>query len=84
MLTKPVVKITLKDMERNLSAYLRRAQAGETLVVTESGKPVVEIKQSIQLPTSPRPFALCAGEFMVPADFDAPLPDDLIADFEGR
>lgn len=26
----------------------------------------------------PRPFGLCAGEFTVPADFDAPLPDDIV------
>jgi hypothetical protein len=27
---------------------------------------------------------LSAGEFTVPEDFDAPLPDDVLADFEGR
>lgn len=32
----------------------------------------------------PRPFGLCAGEFTVPDDFDAPLPEDLLALFEGR
>lgn len=30
-----------------------------------------------------RPIGLCAGEFQVPNDFDAPLPDDLLQDFEG-
>ena len=29
-----------------------------------------------------RPFALCAGEFTVPPDFNDPLPEDLISDFE--
>lgn len=24
----------------------------------------------------PRPYGLCAGEFVVPQDFDAPLPED--------
>ena len=24
------------------------------------------------------PFGLCAGQFIVPADFDRPLPDDLL------
>jgi hypothetical protein len=31
-----------------------------------------------------RPFGLCAGEFVVPDDFDAPLPEDTLALFEGR
>ena len=28
-----------------------------------------------------RPFGLCAGQFTVPDDFDAPLPDDILAQF---
>jgi hypothetical protein len=31
-----------------------------------------------------RPFGLCAGEFTVPADFDDPLPEDILRDFEGE
>lgn len=30
-----------------------------------------------------RPFGLCAGEFTVPDDFDAPLPDEILQAFEG-
>ncbi len=30
-----------------------------------------------------RPFGLCAGEFVVPDDFDAPLPDEILSLFEG-
>ncbi|ACB52463.1 hypothetical protein cce_3115 [Crocosphaera subtropica ATCC 51142] len=30
-----------------------------------------------------RPFGLCAGEFTVPEDFDAPLPEDILNAFEG-
>ncbi len=29
-----------------------------------------------------RPFALCAGEFIVPHDFNAPLPEEILRDFE--
>ncbi|MEA5508956.1 prevent-host-death protein [Crocosphaera sp. UHCC 0190] len=31
-----------------------------------------------------RPFGLCAGEFTVPEDFDAPLPEDILSAFEGQ
>lgn len=31
-----------------------------------------------------RPFGLCAGEFIVPDDFDDPLPEDILQDFEGK
>jgi hypothetical protein len=30
----------------------------------------------------PRPFGLCKGEFVVPDDFDAPLPEEVMASFE--
>ena len=33
--------------------------------------------------TQPRPFGLCAGRFTVPADFDRPLPDEILKEFEG-
>jgi hypothetical protein len=30
----------------------------------------------------PRPFGLAAGTFVVPDDFDDPLPEDILQDFE--
>ena len=32
----------------------------------------------------PRPFGLCAGEFTVPANFDEPLPEEILSAFEGK
>lgn len=32
----------------------------------------------------PRPFGLCRGEFVVPDDFDAPLPESILDAFEGK
>jgi Protein of unknown function (DUF2281) len=29
-----------------------------------------------------RPFGLCAGEFTVPSDFNDPLPESILSDFE--
>ncbi|MBK5929487.1 DUF2281 domain-containing protein [Halochromatium salexigens] len=40
------------------------------------------IKDRHATPSEPRPFGLCAGEFEVPQDFDAPLPDDVLRTFE--
>lgn len=31
-----------------------------------------------------RPFGLCAGEFTTPADFDEPLPESVLQEFEGK
>jgi hypothetical protein len=34
--------------------------------------------------TQARPFGLCAGQFTVAADFDRPLPDEILKEFEGQ
>ena len=31
-----------------------------------------------------RPFGLCAGEFIIPEDFNAPLPEEILNAFEGK
>ena len=53
----------------------------------ESGEEYIPLERS-QLRLSEdgatRPFGLCAGEFVVPDDFDDPLPDDALDAFEGR
>ena len=40
------------------------------------------IKQRSSLLSGLRPVGLCQGEFIVPEDFDTPLPESLIRDFE--
>jgi hypothetical protein len=43
-------------------------------------------QQSICIQTTNflRPIGLCAGEFVVPDDFYAPLPEDILSAFEGK
>lgn len=81
-----MTQISIDEMKRDLPAFLQRVETGETLVLTKSGKPVAEIKPLIAKPLSTplRPFALCVGEFIVPDDFNAPLPESVLAEFEGR
>jgi prevent-host-death family protein len=80
-----MVRISIDDIQRDPTGILRRVETGETLRVTRSGKDVAEIKP---VPTGaarqPRPHGLAAGEFVVPIDFNAPLPDDILDAFEGK
>jgi antitoxin (DNA-binding transcriptional repressor) of toxin-antitoxin stability system len=79
--------VSIEEMERDLPGYLGRVQAGETLVVLKAGTPVAEIRPVSAAPASTRPkrpFGLCAGEFTVPDDFDDPLPEEILYQFEGR
>jgi len=77
----------MNDIERDLAGYILRVQSGETVVIVDADQPIAEIKRpSSHLRSEPhqlRPFGLCHGEFIVPADFDAPLPEEILIQFEG-
>jgi antitoxin (DNA-binding transcriptional repressor) of toxin-antitoxin stability system len=62
---------------------LDRVEAGERLVVVRGGRPVAELRPVAAPHSGPRPFGLAAGAFTVREDFDAPLPDDVLREFEG-
>lgn len=75
--------ISIHEIQRDLLGYLHRVEAGETLLVVRDDRPVAEIKPVPAPARQPRPFGLCAGEFTVPDDFDQPLPEDILQEFEG-
>ena len=79
-----MTQVNLDDIQKNLPAYLQRVEAGETLVIIKSGKPVAEVKPVDIAGEVLRPFGLCAGEFTVPDNFDAPLPEQIMDAFEGK
>ena len=60
-----------------------RIEAGETIHLLRDGRAVAELRPITPSPSILRPVGLCAGEFTVPDDFDAPLPEDSIREFEG-
>jgi antitoxin (DNA-binding transcriptional repressor) of toxin-antitoxin stability system len=75
--------VSVKDIQLDFLNFLRRFEAGESFLVVSSEQPLAEIRPVAAPGTQPRPFGLCAGQFTVPADFDQPLPDDILKDFEG-
>lgn len=79
-----MAQVSIEDVQRDLSTYLQRVEAGETLLIVRAGKPIAEVKPVVARVETLRPFGLCAGEFLVPEDFDAPLPEDILKAFEGQ
>lgn len=70
----------MHEAKTTLSELLRRVAAGEQVTITRSGEPVAMIVP-IQR-QAPRVLGRDRGLFEVPDDFDAPLPDDVLAAFE--
>ena len=79
-----MVKISIDEIEQDLSIFLRRVEAGEAFLITKDGRPVAAVNPPGSFSASPRPFGLCAGEFATPDDFDAPLPENVLKEFEAR
>ncbi len=77
-------EVSLQDLQRDPASLLDRVEAGEHLVIAREGRPVAELRPLAPAVRGRRPYGLAAGSFTVPANFDAPLPDDILRDFEGR
>ncbi|MBE9228542.1 type II toxin-antitoxin system Phd/YefM family antitoxin [Phormidium sp. LEGE 05292] len=78
-----MLNVTVDEIQRDPLKYLRQVEAGETVVIVRAEKAIAELRP-IASSKKLRPFGLCAGEFTVPDDFDAPLPEDLLNAFEGK
>lgn len=76
--------VSLQDLQRDPLGLLGRVEAGESILVTRDNQPVAELRPVAVSLSAPRPFGLAAGQFAVPDDFDAPLPDDILRGFEGQ
>jgi antitoxin (DNA-binding transcriptional repressor) of toxin-antitoxin stability system len=79
-----MLNVTVDEIQRDPLRYLRHVEEGETLVIIRSDRPIAELRPIPLSNKQLRPFGLCAGEFTVPDDFDAPLPADFLSAFEGK
>ena len=77
----PVVNIY--EAKTQLSKLVDQAASGEDIIIGRNGKPIARI--TALTPTKqPIRFGILKGRIKVANDFDAPLPDEVVAAFEGR
>jgi antitoxin (DNA-binding transcriptional repressor) of toxin-antitoxin stability system len=76
------IEVDIAEVEANVSAYLQYVGTGKTLIIVKGKQPLARITPIASEELKPRPYGLCAGEFTVPDDFDARLPDEILQDFE--
>jgi antitoxin (DNA-binding transcriptional repressor) of toxin-antitoxin stability system len=75
------MNVSVEEVKRDPEGVIHRVLEGEILVLTDHDRPVAEIRPIEQV-RRPRPFGLAAGTFVVPDDFDDPLPEEILRDFE--
>ena len=74
------VEVNVHEAKTHLSRLLKRAMEGEEVVIMRSGRPIVRLTPVQTAPASRR-LGTAKGDFVVPDDFDAPLPNDTLAMF---
>ena len=75
--------INIHEAKTNLSRLLEKVAAGEEIIIAKAGKPIARLVPLVGKPKR-RKLGVFKGELNVPDDFDAPLPDDVLALFEGH
>ena len=75
-----MIEVGVHEAKTTLSQLLRRVAGGEEVLITRGGEPVARLvpAQSRRRRTLGRDV----GRIVIADDFDAPLPSDVIADFE--
>jgi prevent-host-death family protein len=73
--------LNVHEAQTQLAQLLERARKGEEIIIAEAGRPVARLVL-IDRPTAPRVPGSAAGQVVIADDFDAPLPDSILGDFE--
>jgi prevent-host-death family protein len=74
--------VNLYEAKTQLSKLVERAARGEEVVIAKAGQPKARLVP-LARPRPPRSPGAWKGLGVIAADFDAPLPDGVIAAFEG-
>ena len=72
----------LYEAKTSLSRLVDRAARGEEIILSKAGKPLAKLVPYHQ-PPEPRQPGGWEGQVRIPEDFDAPLPPEIQAAFEG-
>jgi prevent-host-death family protein len=73
--------VNLYEAKTKLSQLVERAAAGEEIIIAKAGRPLARLVPLAKRIT-PRPLGLLAGQVKIGADFDDPLPEEILRHFE--
>lgn len=74
--------VNIHEAKTHLSRLVEEAAGGEEIVIAKAGRPVARLVP-VKATGKKRKLGFLAGKLQVPDDFDAPLPEDVLAEFEG-
>lgn len=68
------MEVNIHEAKTHLSKLLERVALGEEVIIAKAGKPVARLV-SIKPKRAPRPLGTGKGDFVVPDDFNDPMPE---------
>lgn len=74
--------INIHDAKTHFSKLIEAVAQGEEIIIARAGKPAARLVPMAPATIARTPGAL-KGQIRIADDFDAPLPDDVLAGFEG-
>ena len=84
---KTMISLNINEIKTHFSSFLAKVSNGETIIVCKRNVPIAEIKPIAALPDKKRPIGLAGKEypdFEISDAFFDPLPDDIVAAFNGE
>src|SRR2546428_10619888 len=75
--------VNVHEAKTHFSRLLARVQEGQEFVIAKAGRPVARLGP-LARQGKKRRLGLLDGKFRVPDGFNEPLPDEVIAAFEGQ
>ena len=76
-----MIYVNVHEAKTHLSRLLERVAAGEEIIISKANKPMAKLTP-LSKPQMDRVPGLDKGAVQIPDDFDAPLPEDVLAQFE--
>ena len=78
-----MIKLNIHEAKTHLSRYLKKVASGETIILCKRNIPIAEIRPIRPRRENNRPIGLAKGEFEVTSEFFEPLPEEILAAFNG-
>ena len=77
--------VNIHAAKTQLSRLVEQAAAGEEIIIALAGRPLARlVPLTVPANGRKRVLGVLAEKLRVPEDFDAPLPDDMLAASESR
>ena len=75
--------VNIHEAKTHLSRLVDEVSSGEEIIIAKAGKPLARLV-ALTVATKKRKLGILKGKLRAPEDFDAPLPEEVLASFEGN